>query len=81
MSKKEKREQRIRNNPANVSIVEFDALVNQYGHIEEGSKHPKAVIGKDVFPYQRTNPVRRPFVDYLLNIIDRLNLPKGDSHG
>ena len=74
MSKKEKREQKIRSNPANVSIEEFEALIKQYGQIEEGSKHPKAVIGKDVFPYQRTNPIHRPYVDYLINSIDRLNL-------
>jgi hypothetical protein len=74
MSRKEKREQRIRNNPANVSVDEFEALIKRYGHIEEGSKHPKAVIGKEVFSYQRTNPAHRPYVDYLLNAIDRLNL-------
>jgi len=74
MSKKEKREQRIRNNPANVSTDEFEALIRRYGHIEEGSKHPKAVIGKDVFSYQRTNPMHRPYVVYLLDAIDMLNL-------
>jgi hypothetical protein len=70
MSRKEKREDRIRNNRNNVSLEDFEGLIKQYGYIEEGSKHPKAIIGKDVFTYRRTNPVHRPYVDYLLELID-----------
>lgn len=80
MSKKGKREQRIRNNTANVSVEEFEALIKQYGHIEEGSKHPKAVVGNDVFPYQRTNPIHRPYVEFLLEAIDKVNKQKGEKH-
>ncbi len=36
MSKKEKVEARIRNNPKNVSLDDFEALVNKYGRIEMG---------------------------------------------
>ncbi len=32
MSKKEKSEARIRNNPRNVSLNDFEALVNKYGY-------------------------------------------------
>ena len=81
MSRKEKREQRIRNNPANVSGEEFEALIKQYGHIEEGSKHPKAVVGNDVFSYQRTNPIHRPYVDFLLDAIDKANKQRGGKYG
>jgi hypothetical protein len=70
MSRKEKREEKIRNNRTNVSLEDFEALIKQYGYIEEGSKHPKAIIGQSVFTYRRTNPVHRPYVDYLLELID-----------
>jgi hypothetical protein len=72
MTKKEKREDKIRGNTTNVSLEDFEALIKQYGYIEEGSKHPKAVIGKDVFSYRRTNPVHRPYVDYILDLIENI---------
>ena len=72
MSKREKREETIRNDRANVSLEDFEALIKQYGRITEGAKHPKAIIGNRVFPYRRTNPVHRPYVDKVLEIIDRL---------
>jgi len=72
MSKREKREEAIRNDRANVSLEDFEALIKQYGQIKEGAKHPKAIIGKRVFPYKRTNPVHRPYVDKILEIIDSL---------
>lgn len=72
MSKKEKREDRIRANTSNVSLEDFEALINQYGYIREGGKHPKAVIGNQIFPYKRTNPVLPPYVDDILEIIDSL---------
>jgi hypothetical protein len=72
MSKREKREDLIRNNTSNVSLEDFEALIKQYGRIKEGAKHPKAIIGNDVLPYKRTNPVHRPYVVDLLEIIDNL---------
>jgi len=72
MSSREKREQRIRSNPANVSLEDFESLINQYGYIRQGSKHPQAVIGHRVFPYKRTNPVDGPFVKKILEIIDNI---------
>jgi len=72
MRKKAKRETRIRNNPYNVSLKDFETLINQYGKINEGAKHPQAVIGIRVFPYKRTNPVLYPYVEKILEIIDNL---------
>ncbi len=72
MSKKEKRESRIRNNPQNSSLGDFEALINQYGEINEGTKHPQAVIGNRVFIYKRSNPVLYPYVEKILEIIDDL---------
>ena len=73
MSTRNKREQKIRQNPANVSLEDFEALINQYGHIRFGGNHPKAVIGNIMFPYKRSNPVRTPYVEGILEIIDSLN--------
>ncbi len=72
MSKTEKREQRIRENPCNVSLEDFEALVNQYGYIQFGGSHPKAIIGNILFPYKRSNPVKTPYVEGILEIIDKL---------
>ena len=79
MSSREKREQRIRNNPSNVSLEDFEALINQYGHIREGAKHPQAVIGKIFMPYRRTTPVRLAYVKELLHWIDTVFPPKGSK--
>jgi len=70
MSRKEKREQRIRNNPANVSVEEFEALVQQYGSIREGRKHPQAIIGERLMTFKRTNPVKVAYIKQLLEYID-----------
>jgi hypothetical protein len=70
LAKREKREERIRNNPSNVSLVDFEWLANQYGYIKEGGSHPQVVIGKRIFSYTRTSPVRTPYVEKLLEIID-----------
>ena len=70
MAKREKREEKIRNNPGNVSLADFEWLIHQYGSIKEGSKHPQAVIDNRAFPYKRTNPVHIPYVEKLLEIID-----------
>jgi hypothetical protein len=70
MSSKEKREQKIRDNHTNVSLEDFEALVMEYGHIREGGKHPQAFIGTEPLSYKRINPVHRPYVDYLIKLID-----------
>lgn len=72
MRKKDRLEARIRNNPKNVSLREFEALVNKYGHIEMGSKHAKARIGAATMTYKRVNPMPPEYVTDLLEIIDTL---------
>ena len=72
MSKTDKREQRIRENPGNVSLEDFEALINRYGYIIEGGDHPKACIGKIKFPYKRENPVKQVYVEEILKILDNL---------
>ncbi|MBI2830747.1 MAG: hypothetical protein HYX79_00620 [Chloroflexi bacterium] len=57
MSKKEKLETRIRNNPRSVSLDDFETLISNYGHIEKGSKHAKARIGNATLTYKRVNPM------------------------
>jgi hypothetical protein len=76
MSKKEKLEDRIRNNPRNVTIGDYEALIKQYGYIKEGGSHPLAVIGKRVFAYRRTNPVLIPYVIKVLELIDDMENQK-----
>jgi hypothetical protein len=73
MTKKEKREQKIRDNPYNVSLEDFESLINQYGCIKEGGKHSKAVIGNRVFAYKRANPIDHEYVEKVLEIIDQMN--------
>jgi hypothetical protein len=73
MTKKDKREQKIRANRNNVSIDEFESLIRQYGKIEEGGKHPKALINGHYFPYKRINPVSSHYVDSILGFIDDIN--------
>ena len=72
MSKQEKREQKIRDNIRNVSLGDFEGLVNDYGYIKEGGKHPQAVIGKYTMPYKRENPIKPVYVKQLLKFIDSL---------
>ena len=72
MTKREKLEAKIRNNPKNVSLGEFEALVNQYGHIKMGGKHAKAIIGDVTLTYKRVNPIPSEYVTDLLGIIDTL---------
>lgn len=72
MSKADKREQKIRDNPDNVSLEDFEALINRYGYIKEGGSHPKACIGKIKFPYKRENPVKQAYVEGILDMIDSL---------
>jgi hypothetical protein len=71
MSKLEKREQKIRNNPKDVALEDFEWLINKYGYIRMGGSHAVAVIAKISFPYPRNNPMRLPYVKRLIEIIDR----------
>jgi len=72
MTRREKLEARIRNNPRNVSLRDFEALIGVYGHVKEGGSHPLAVIGTRVFAYRRTDPVLTPYVVKVLELIDDL---------
>jgi hypothetical protein len=72
MTRKDHREQKIRDNPTNVSLTEFEALVKIYGEIVEGGSHPKAHINKHYYPYQRHNPVNAHYVKGVLRLIDEM---------
>ena len=72
MSQKEKLLAKVRRNPRNVSLGEFESLINGYGYIEEGAKHPKAITGSYTLPYKRENPIKSCYVVELLEIIDSL---------
>lgn len=72
MSQKEKLLAKIRKNSRNVSLNDYEALINSYGHIEEGSRHPKAIIGFSTLPYKREKTVKSCYVKELLEIIDGL---------
>ncbi len=72
MSKRDKREERIRQAPTNVSIEDFEALINRYGYIEAGAKHQKAVIGNYSMTYKRENPIKSVYVKQLLKFIDQM---------
>jgi hypothetical protein len=70
MSKKSKREQKIRNNTKGVSLNDFEALITDYGRIEMGAKHAKAIIRTTTLMYKRANPVPYVYVEDLLKLID-----------
>jgi hypothetical protein len=72
MSKADKREQKIRENIKNVSLADFEWLINKYGKLEFGGNHAMATFGNIRYPYRRQNPVRFQYVEELLKIIDRL---------
>ncbi len=72
MTKHQKRLEKIRRNTRNVSLGDFEALIKVYGHIEEGSKHPKAIIGTHTMPYKRETSIKSCYVEELLDIIDSL---------
>lgn len=72
MARKEKLLDKIRRSVRNVPLRDFEALINDYGYIEEGSKHPKAIIGIHTVPYKRENPVKSCYVKELLEIIDSI---------
>lgn len=72
MIRKIKLLEKVRKNVRNVSLHDFEALIGQYGLIEEGGKHPKALIDVFTLPYKRENPVKSCYVKELLEIIDSL---------
>ena len=72
MSTKKKLLDRVRRNIRNVSLGDFEALINAYGYIEEGGKHPKAIIGSYTTTYKREKRVKSCYVRELLDIIDSL---------
>ena len=72
MARKQKLLDKVRRGIKNVSLGDFEALIKAYGHIEEGSKHPKAIIGSYTMPYKRENPIKACYVEELLDIIDSL---------
>ena len=47
-------------------------LIKAYGHIEEGGKHPKAIIDNYTMPYKREKRAKSCYVKELLDIIDSL---------
>ena len=72
MTKKDRREQKIRENTQNVSLTEFESLIKKYGEIVKGGSHPKAHINKHYYPYKRTNPVDGHYVRGVLRLIDEM---------
>jgi len=70
MSRYKKSLEAIRRNPRNVPLRDFEALIRRYGYIEEGAKHPKAIIGTNTMPYKRESPVKSCYVKELLEIIE-----------
>jgi len=72
MARKQKLLDKIRRNPKNVPLRDFEALINDYGHIEEGGKRPKAIISIYTMPYKRENPLKSCYVKELLEVIESL---------
>lgn len=74
MTRKEKLLDKVKRNVRNTSLEDFEALINAYGRIEEGSKHPKAIIGEGNYPmsYKREKRIKSCYVKQLLDIIDSL---------
>jgi len=70
MTREKKSLEAIRRNPRNVALRDFEALIERHGYIEEGTKHPKAIIGTHTMPYKRENPVKSCYVKELLQIIE-----------
>jgi hypothetical protein len=70
MTRDKKSLEAIQRNPRNVSLRDFEALIQRYGYIEEGAKHPKAIIGTHTMPYKRESPVKSCYVRELLEIIE-----------
>jgi dihydroorotate dehydrogenase len=80
LSKLEKTLTRVRSNPRNTSLEDFEGLINAYGYIERGAKHPKAIISNRTLPYKAENPVKSCYVKELLDIIDEINYKKDETN-
>jgi hypothetical protein len=74
MAKDKKALEAIQRNPRNLALHDFEALIKKYGVIEEGAKHPKAIIGTHTMTYKRENPIKVCYVKELLEIIEEQNL-------
>jgi hypothetical protein len=72
MTSDEKREQKIRNNIKNVTLVEFEFLIKRYGELVQGGSHPKAIINGHTFPYKKESPLNFNYVKKILEIIDEM---------
>jgi len=72
MVRKQKLLDKIRRNIRNTSREDFEALINAYGYIEEGSKHPKAIIGVHTLTYKREKTIKSCYIKDLLDIMDSL---------
>jgi hypothetical protein len=72
VTRKEKLEAKIRNNLKNVSLKDFEALINQYGKIIGGGSHPKAFINNHIYPYKKENPVKTHYVEAVITFIDEM---------
>ena len=74
MTRKQKLLEKVRSNVRNTSLVDFEALINAFRYIEEGSKHPRAIIGEGNYPmtYKREKRIKSCYVKELLDIIDSI---------
>jgi len=72
MAQKKKPAGKIRRKIRNVSLRDFESMIKEYGYIEEGSKHPKAIIGNHTLTYKREKTVKACYVKDLYDIIDSL---------
>lgn len=72
MVRKRKTSGKIRRKIRNVPLRDFESMIKEYGYIEEGSKHPKAIIGNHTLIYKRENPIKSCYMKELLDIIDSL---------
>jgi len=70
MTRDKKSLEAIRRNPRNVALHDFEALIRRSEYVEEGAKHPKAIIGTRTMPYKRESPVKSCYVKELLEIIE-----------
>jgi len=74
--------EKARRNPRNLSREEFESLVRAYGHIEEGGRHPLAIIGEYTLPYKRENPIKACYTKELIAILDSIkDKPEKNKRG
>jgi hypothetical protein len=72
LSKADKKEQKIKQNPTSLSLEDFESLINQYGFIKGSGSRIKARIGNYTMPYKRENPVKPCYAKDILQIIDSI---------